>query len=336
MGLKVPVSDPEAAGKKQFYLSPGTKVLSKLVGVPMTSPSVGPLSKFGATRLCLLVAFVILAGACYLFVDSQTLHSFLVMVQEDPIGSLHVFFVVYTLSVILFFPCMIMQVISGALYGFGVGFFVSWCATSLGQCLAFLLGRYLFRPTVKTYLHNTWPTFPNIDAAIKREGWKLVCLLRLSPVLPYNVLNYALAITPVSCWVFTSASAVATIPWTALYVYLGTFTNNLMELAKGNVNFGGDMGLFRNILSGVFILLTTIYGYWLSHRTISAVLKEVSEQPTEEMVGLVSGVVSGNSCMTASGEPVGSSSACQTVASAAIMAAAERDREKMRDLEAAE
>lgn len=105
---------------------------------------------------------------------------------------------------------------------------------------------------------------------------------------------------------------------------------------QGNVNFGGDMGLFRNILSGVFILLTTIYGYWLSHRTISAVLKEVSEQPTEEMVGLVSGVVSGNSCMTASGEPVGSSSACQTVASAAIMAAAERDREKMRDLEAAE
>lgn len=77
----MPVSDPEAAGKKQFYLSPGTKVLSKLVGVPMTSPSVGPLSKFGATRLCLLVAFVILAGACYLFVDSQTLHSFLVMVS---------------------------------------------------------------------------------------------------------------------------------------------------------------------------------------------------------------------------------------------------------------
>ena len=47
------------------------------------------------------------------------------------------------------------------------------------------------------YLHSTWPTFPAIDHAIKKEGWKLVCLLRLSPVLPYNVLNYALAITPV-------------------------------------------------------------------------------------------------------------------------------------------
>jgi uncharacterized membrane protein YdjX (TVP38/TMEM64 family) len=57
-------------------------------------------------------------------------------------------------------------------------------------------------------------------------------LLRLSPVLPYNILNYALAITPVSFWVFTIASAVATVPWTALYVYLGTFSNNLMELAQ--------------------------------------------------------------------------------------------------------
>lgn len=153
-------------------------------------------------------------------------------VKDDPYGTLPVFFFAYALSVVLLFPCMIMQVISGALYGFWMGFMVSWGATSLGQCLAFLLGRYLFRPTVKAYLHSTWPTFPTIDSAIKKEGWKLVCLLRLSPVLPYNVLNYALAITPVHFWVFSAASALATIPWTALYVYLGTLSNNLMDLAQ--------------------------------------------------------------------------------------------------------
>ena len=181
-----------------------------------------------------------------------------------------------------------MQVISGALYGLWSGLWISWLATSVGQSLAFLLGRwvlrldsgwsglalgqegcrgsvrvvlydevrerrkcrdkvlhsssladvgmvekpalashiirfltprlgsgslnspagpppsslgpprYLFRAPVKAYLHSTWPSFPVIDAAIKQSGWKLVCLLRLSPVLPYNVLNYALAITPVS------------------------------------------------------------------------------------------------------------------------------------------
>ncbi len=66
-------------------------------------------------------------------------------------------------------------------------------------------------------------------------------LLRLSPVLPYNVLNYALAITPVSFWVYSLTSALATVPWTALYVYLGTFSNNLMDLAKvcTHVGVGG-------------------------------------------------------------------------------------------------
>lgn len=64
-----------------------------------------------------------------------------------------------------------------------------------------------------------------------------VCLLRLSPVLPYNILNYALAITPVPFWVFTCASTFATVPWTALYVYLGTLSTNLMDLV--HVSHGG-------------------------------------------------------------------------------------------------
>lgn len=158
-------------------------------------------------------------------------------IQGNPYGYLHSFLVAYTMSVIFLFPCMIVQVISGALYGFWMGLLISWFATSVGQSVAFLIGRYLFRPTVKSYLHSTWPSFPAIDAAIKKEGWRLVCLLRLSPVLPYNVLNYALAITPVSFWVFSIASAVATIPWTALYVYLGTFSTDLVELSRVSDEF---------------------------------------------------------------------------------------------------
>ena len=92
---------------------------------------------------------------------------------------------------------IIMQVISGALYGFWSGLWISWVASTAGQSLAFLIGRHLFRAPVKAYLLATWPSFPVIDAAIKQSGWKLICLLRLCPLLPYNILNYALAITPV-------------------------------------------------------------------------------------------------------------------------------------------
>eukprot|EP00195_Chlamydomonas_chlamydogama_P007023 CAMPEP_0202892994 /NCGR_PEP_ID=MMETSP1392-20130828/2653_1 /ASSEMBLY_ACC=CAM_ASM_000868 /TAXON_ID=225041 /ORGANISM="Chlamydomonas chlamydogama, Strain SAG 11-48b" /LENGTH=252 /DNA_ID=CAMNT_0049577161 /DNA_START=593 /DNA_END=1351 /DNA_ORIENTATION=- len=205
------------------------------------------------------------------------MHNFFLMIQDDPWGTLHVFMVFYAASVVLLFPCMIMQVISGALYGFWVGLLVSWLATSVGQSLAFLLGRYLFRASVKSYLHSTWPTFPTIDAAIKKEGWKLVCLLRLSPVLPYNILNYALALTPVSFWVFSAASAIATIPWTCLYVYIGTFSTNLLDLAHGKISYGGNSNMLSSVLSMTFMGVTTVYGYVVSHRAITAVLKDVAE-----------------------------------------------------------
>lgn len=240
------------------------------------------LSSFGMTRMCLLLTFLLLSGLSYLYVDTGKLQMFLLIVQSDPWGTAHVFLAVYALSVVLLFPCMIMQVISGALYGFWMGLLVSWLATSIGQSLAFLLGRYLFRAPVKAYLHQTWPSFPTIDAAIKQEGCKLVCLLRLSPVLPYNILNYALALTPVSFLVFSAASAVATIPWTCLYVYIGTFSTDVMALARGKISYDSGTNMALSILSMVFMVVTTVYGYIWSNRAIVAVLKDVSEHMDEE------------------------------------------------------
>mmetsp|Transcript_12836 Transcript_12836/g.22638 ORF Transcript_12836/g.22638 Transcript_12836/m.22638 type:complete len:320 (-) Transcript_12836:267-1226(-) len=241
------------------------------------SPGPGHLAQFGTARLLLLVTFVLLSGSVYLYVDKHTMTAFLHTVQTDPYGYIHMFTVTYAVSVVVLFPCMLMQLLSGALYGFWMGLVVSWVATSTGQSLAFLLGRYLFRPTVKNYLHSTWPSFPTIDAAMKKEGWKLVCLLRLSPVLPYNILNYALGVTPVPFWVFTAASAFATVPWTALYVYLGTLSTNLMDLAQGKIHSGKDMHVMRQVLTGLFVVGTTVYGYIWSHKAIKAVLKDAAD-----------------------------------------------------------
>ncbi len=45
------------------------------------------------------------------------------------------------------------------------------------------------------YLNSRFPKWAAVDAALSSEGWKLVTLLRLSPVVPWNVLNYALSVT---------------------------------------------------------------------------------------------------------------------------------------------
>lgn len=77
------------------------------------------------------------------------------------------------------------------------------------KVLAFLVGRYLLRDLVVTGLHTRYRSFAAVDAALERDGWKLVVLLRLSPVLPWNVLNYALAVTGVELLPYAAASSIS-------------------------------------------------------------------------------------------------------------------------------
>ncbi|GAX74592.1 hypothetical protein CEUSTIGMA_g2040.t1 [Chlamydomonas eustigma] len=232
------------------------------------------IASFGSIRFSLLVVFTLSACVIYLHLDAHTLQRYLALIQSDPWGTAHIFIIGYAASVVIFFPCMILQVVSGSLYGFWSGVLLSWLANSIGQTCAFLLGRYLFSSPVRTYLHARWPGFPAIDTAIKKDAWRIVCLLRLSPIMPYNILNYALALTPVSLAVYTIASCIATVPWTCLYVYVGTLSTDLMDLAHGKISYGSATRWWSSALTIMLVILTTVYGYFLAHRAINAVLRE--------------------------------------------------------------
>lgn len=249
-----------------------------------------------AGKLLALVVFVGLSLLSYKYVHNGQLAAFVLRIQENPVGSLHLFIAFHILAVVLLFPAMLLQAITGALYGLYVGLALSWFASSVGQALAFLLGRYLFRASVKAYLLQRVPNFPQIEMAIKKEGWKLMCLLRLSPILPYNILNYAAALTPISFLAYTLSSALAIIPWTVLYVYLGTLSTSVVaELARGKFvtqpqvvvgsgtsgHEGGGMRLQMLLSSTLYCALlavTIVYGYVLSKRAITSVLKSVADQ----------------------------------------------------------
>lgn len=72
--------------------------------------------------------------------------------------------------------------------------------------------RYLLRDIVVDLTYSKYPKWGTIDQALAREGWKLVSLLRLSPIMPYNVLNYILSITGIGFVPFTVASAISESP----------------------------------------------------------------------------------------------------------------------------
>lgn len=126
----------------------------------------------------------------------------------------------YILACVAFLPGSVLTLGAGAAFGLWKGFLLVSLGSTLGACASFLAGRYLLRDWVSRKL-NAVPAFAAVAAAVGREGGKVVFLTRLSPVLPFNLLNYAYGLTTVGLRPYALASWLGMMPGTFLYVYLG-------------------------------------------------------------------------------------------------------------------
>lgn len=120
--------------------------------------------------------------------------------------------------------------VAGACFGLYWGVLLVYVANVVGQTLAFLLARSYLHGPLTTLVTSYWPQFPSIDAALRREGWRLVFVLRLSPCVPFAVLNYALGLTGISLLEYSASSAVAIVPFVVISVYLGLASGTALSL----------------------------------------------------------------------------------------------------------
>jgi len=104
-------------------------------------------------------------------------------------------------------------------------------AATLGSALAFLAARHVVRSSIERRVAGN-ERFAAIDRAIARDGRRIVFLLRLSPVFPFNLLNYALGLTRIGLVDYCVAS-VGMVPGTVLYVYLGSLGGQAAVAASG-------------------------------------------------------------------------------------------------------
>ncbi len=140
------------------------------------------------------------------------------------------FVAVYMVASPLLIPGTILTLLAGTLFGFVHGVIYAFIGAMLGSTASFLLARYAVRPAVERRLRAD-ERFKAIDRAASSGGMRLVALLRLSPVLPYNILNYALGITGVTTKDYILGTA-AILPGTAMYVYYGTVAGTLTGISK--------------------------------------------------------------------------------------------------------
>ncbi|MGE5275486.1 MAG: TVP38/TMEM64 family protein [Acidobacteriota bacterium] len=126
----------------------------------------------------------------------------------------------YVAAALLFAPGVPLTLGAGFLFGVGRGMAVVSAASTSAAAIAFLVARRLARSRVERLARRN-ARFAAIDRAIGRQGWKMVALLRLSPLLPFGLSNYLYGLTPVRWAPYVLASWLAMLPQTALYVSIG-------------------------------------------------------------------------------------------------------------------
>ena len=143
------------------------------------------------------------------------------------------FVAVYLVAPVVLLPASVLTLGAGFLYGRLYGTLLASPVSVAAASIAFFLGRTLARRAVERRLKSD-RRFSAIDKAVADNGFKIVFLLRLSPVIPFNLLNYALGLTQVPFRTYLLASFLGMLPGTFLYVSLGAAATSAADLGKAH------------------------------------------------------------------------------------------------------
>lgn len=208
--------------------------------------------------IIILLVVIALVAAAEFFDLKQVFRD--TMAWISGLGSLGplIFIGLYIVVCVLMLPGFILTLAAGVLFGVVKGSIAVSIGSTLGATCAFLVGRYLARNWVSGKVAAS-VKFKAIDEAVARQGWKIVFLTRLSPVFPYNLLNYAFGLTGVSLKHYFFASWIGMMPVTIMYVYIGSLTGDLAKLTAGQrrhttaewIMYG--IGLLATLVVTVFV-----------------------------------------------------------------------------------
>ncbi len=186
-----------------------------------------------------------------------------------------VFIGLYILATVAFFPGSLLTLGAGVVFGVGLGSLYVFIGATLGATAAFLVGRYLARGWVSKKIAGN-PKFRIIDEAVGREGFKIVLLTRLSPVFPFNLLNYAYGVTGVSLKDYVLAS-IGMIPGTVMYVYIGSLAGSIATLGTGTQPTHLGVQWTIRIMGFIATVAVTVYVTRIARKALGDAVPEPGE-----------------------------------------------------------
>lgn len=222
------------------------------------------------------LALVALLIAAALLPVTDWLLAFVAWVRGLGAVGVLVYGLVYVLATVLMIPGSILTAGAGFLYGPLWGTAFASPVSVLAATCSFLLGRTVAREAIRGRIGEN-PKFAAIDAAVGREGLKIVTLLRLSPVFPYVLMNYVFGLTGVKTWHYILGSWLGMLLGTFLFVYFGSLVGDVAELASGAPEGASGARTALIVFGAIATVAVTAFVTRIARRALAELIPDGSD-----------------------------------------------------------
>ncbi len=198
-----------------------------------------------AIALIVLVSAIAFALSYRQYFDAAAVNAW---IDDAGWGAPLVFMAIYAVATVLFLPGAVLTLVGGALFGPALGTFYNLTGATIGAILAFLVARHLASDWVAQKVGGR---LKQLISGVEEEGARFVAFVRLVPLFPFNLLNYALGLTRIRLSHYAIASYVCMLPGAIAYTYLGYLGR---EAASGSAGLIQKSLLALGLLAAVALL----------------------------------------------------------------------------------
>ena len=213
-------------------------------------------------RTLVLIFLLIAITLAWLHRTQLTTEAAAAWVGQSGMWGPAVFIGIYAIAPALFLPGSVLTFAAGVLFGPFIGALLSVIGATIGATVAFLIARYVAAEWVERRVSGR---LQEIKEGVEREGWRFVAFVRLVPLFPFNLLNYALGLTRLSVQTFALTSFVTMAPGAFAYAYLG-------DASREAVGGGPELvrkGLLALALLAIVTLLPSFIRRWRQSEKMS-------------------------------------------------------------------
>jgi len=193
-------------------------------------------------RVVVLSLLIIGIAVAVVYRDQLNAEMLELWVKDAGVAGPIVFMLLYIVGTVFFFPGSVLTLAGGALFGPVLGTFYNLTAATIGAIISFIAARYLAHDWVEK---KTGGRLKSLKQGVEGEGWKFVAFVRLVPLFPFNLLNYALGLTKIKLSHYSIATYICMLPGAIAYTYIGYV---------GREALAGDEAVIQKVMIGIGLL----------------------------------------------------------------------------------